>query len=629
MASYSAHFINQEAMAGILSTDCPATAKMAAFAQACRINSLYMIQKAGSGHIGTSFSSLEIMSWLLWRCAQNDDVFFSSKGHDAPALYAVLLGLGELDFSLIHKLRRIDGLPGHPDIATPSIATNTGSLGMGIAKAKGMAKAARLFGSSKSIYVLLGDGELQEGQIYESLQSAANQGLGEITAIVDHNKIQSDTWVSSVSDLGDLERKFQSFGWAVARCDGNDLAAFAACLHELEEANPNRPKMLIADTLKGKGVSFMERFDEAKEKAQYQYHSGAASPEKYAAALEELTQTLKATCAEHGIETPKMETTTIALGEPPAGLVKLIPAYGKELLKIGDERSDVTVLDADLAKDCGLIAFRDAHPERFHECGIAEMDMVSMAGGLALSGVLPVVHSFASFLTTRANEQIFTNATEKTKIIYAGSLAGVLPAGPGHSHQSVRDIALMGSVPGMACVQPCSEAETRDALNWAVNRNESSTYIRLVTIPCEQSFELPSNYSLQNGKGCIVREGGDAALIAYGPVMLQQAWLAADLLEKDAINLRVVNLPWLNVVDDQWLSGLLGDVDRLFTLDDHLVSCGQGAMLAAHCASMEIKVKVAMLGLREIPACGSNDEALAHHGLDAQGIAETVRQALS
>ena len=190
-----------------------------------------MITYAGSGHIGSSFSSLDIVSWLLLEEMEKDatgkyrDVYFSSKGHDAPGLYAALIGLGLLEFPLLHKLRRLGGLPGHPDIHTPYCHTNTGPLGMGISKAKGMLKARRLLGKPGRVFVLTGDGELQEGQFWESLAGAANEGLDSLTVIVDHNKIQSDTWVRDVSDLGELEVKFRAFGWETARCDGHDFAA--------------------------------------------------------------------------------------------------------------------------------------------------------------------------------------------------------------------------------------------------------------------------------------------------------------------------------------------------------------------------------------------------------------------
>ena len=181
----------------VLDSTASAVVKTEAFAALARINTLYMIEGAWSGHIGTSFSSLEIMTWLflnelrdLDKGADDCDVFFSSKGHDAPALYSVLIGLGLLPEDKVHQLRRLHGLPGHPHVETPYVQANTGSLGMGISKAKGMAIANRLAGVPRRIFVLTGDGELQEGQFWESLGSAANMRLGEIVAIIDHNKIQ-------------------------------------------------------------------------------------------------------------------------------------------------------------------------------------------------------------------------------------------------------------------------------------------------------------------------------------------------------------------------------------------------------------------------------------------------------
>jgi transketolase len=260
--------------------------RAAIFADMCRLNALYMIARAGSGHIGSSFSSLDIISWLLLEELTEDDIFFSSKGHDAPGYYAALIGMGRIEFDLVHKLRKIDGLPGHPDIRTQGIVTNTGSLGMGISKAKGMVFANRLANKSGRVFVLTGDGELQEGQFWESLVSAVNCGLHEITAIIDHNKLQSDTFVKNVSDLGDLQAKLVAFGWRVERCNGNDAGAFSAALDLCE--GEVRPRIIIADTVKGKGVSFMEHTSLDSDVAMYRFHSGAPDSESYRRATQEI-----------------------------------------------------------------------------------------------------------------------------------------------------------------------------------------------------------------------------------------------------------------------------------------------------------------------------------------------------
>src|SRR5688500_15900507 len=161
-----------------------------------------MIARAGSGHIGSSFSCLDIVSWLLLEELGADDLYFSSKGHDAPGYYAALIGLGRLPEEKLHALRRLFGLPGHPDVRTAGVVANTGSLGMGISKAKGMVLAHRMRRESRRVFVLTGDGELQEGQIWESLAGAVAARMHELTVIVDHNKLQSDRFVVSTSDLG-------------------------------------------------------------------------------------------------------------------------------------------------------------------------------------------------------------------------------------------------------------------------------------------------------------------------------------------------------------------------------------------------------------------------------------------
>jgi transketolase len=600
------------------------------FATCCRINALYMIAQAGSGHIGSSFSSLDLVCWLYLNELEPQDLYFSSKGHDAPGLYAVLTGLGVVPFEQIHRLRRLGGLPGHPDVATPGIVTNSGPLGMGISKAKGMAFANRVQGEPGKLFVLTGDGELQEGQIWESLAGAVRDKLGELTVIVDHNKIQSDTWVRDVSDLGDLPAKFRAFGWKVARCDGHDLKAVAAALRGFRRV-AGRPKVLVADTVKGKGVSFMEGIPETAGDRFYRFHSGAPDDETYARALEELLQSAARQLTKLGGPHLRLEARPRQERPGMQAAQRLVPAYSRALLKEAERNSALVALDADLELDCGLIGFRERFPERYVECGIAEQDMVSQAGGMALRGLLPVVHSFACFLSTRANEQIYNNATERTKIIYVGSLAGLLPSGPGHSHQSVRDLSALGSVPGLVLIEPSCEDEVGLAFEYCVQGTRESCYLRLVSIPCHIPYRLPVNYRMSEGQGVALTEGDDAILFSYGPVLLSQAFEAAAILrEERGIGLTVMNLPWLNRVDERWLLETVGECRHVFTLDDHYVAFGQGQMLAARLASLGLPpgTQIRQLGLTELPACGANGEALSAHELDAASLAREVSLAV-
>ena len=506
---------------------------------------------------------------------------------------------------------------------------NTGSLGMGISKAKGMALANRLAGAPRRIFVLTGDGELQEGQFWESLGSAANLGLSEIVAIIDHNKIQSDTWVDKVSRLGDLEAKLRAFGWHVSRVNGHDVAALQKTFRALDVVMA--PKVIIADTVKGRGVSFMEGPSALKNDDLYLFHSGAPPEQQYMDGLKELLDAASQRMSALNIGPLKTATQVRNPRREPRHTENLIAAYSKALVKQGESNPHLIALDADLIKDCGLIDFAKTYPDRFVECGIAEQDMVSMACGMAHRGALPIVHSFACFLAARPNEQIYNQCSESSKVIYVGSLAGLLPGGPGHSHQSVRDISALGAVPNLVLAEPSTEAELAAIFDHLVNTVAESAYLRLVSVKWPVPFAYPATQRVEVGKGWVVRNGTDAVVIGYGPWMLSNAHQAADEIAKTTrASVRLVNLPWLNRVDRAWLREVIGDCRSVVTLDNHYVHGGQGEMVAAAIAELGLEpaVRVTRVGVTELPECGTNDEVLAYHGLDVASLVKTLRQAV-
>jgi len=621
----------------ILNSDLSSLSKTKIFSALCRINILYMIARAGSGHIGSSFSSIDIMSWLALnevRSMKSDkmddlDAFFSSKGHDAPALYNVLLGVEKLEFNLLHKLRRIDGLPGHPDISTPNIVTNTGSLGMGISKAKGMIFANRRNGKDSNIFVLTGDGELQEGQFWESLVSAKNHKLNELTVIIDHNKLQSDTLVSKVSDLGNLEAKLISFGWYVDRCDGHDLETLSNALSKAKKIQ-NQPKVIIADTVKGKGISFMEHTSIDSDVELYKFHSGAPSSKMYSDGVNELIESANIMLDEFNQSQLELEVIIEDANSQPGHQEKLIPAYSNALVDQASRNKNIVALDADLILDTGLIQFNEKFPDRFIECGIAEQDMVSQAGGLALSGTLPIVHSFACFLSTRPNEQIYNNATENTKIIYVGSLAGLIPGGPGHSHQSVRDISALSGIPNLFLLEPSCESEVGLLLDWCINENPKSSYLRLVSIPVDIEFEMPSSYKPILGRGVTIHDGKEITIIAYGPLMLSLAFkFALKIKDKFNVDIKVINLPWLNNIDHEWLSEELIDCDTLISIDNHYCEGGQGMRVAEALSKFNSDpIEFKHLGVRGVPKGGTTEEVMNAHNFTENTLYEYIEHKL-
>ncbi|MGY5076851.1 transketolase C-terminal domain-containing protein [Streptomyces nigrescens] len=602
-----------------------------AFADASRINTLYSIMRAGSGHLGSSFSAADTVSWLLLQEMRSPfepggDIYFSSKGHDAPGLYASLIGLGALPEEKLHQLRRLGGLPGHPDVSIPHMHANTGSLGMGISRAKGMILGDRLAGARRRVYVLTGDGELQEGQNWEALAGAVRHAMDELTVIVDHNKIQSDTWVAEVSDLGDLEAKFRSFGWGVLRCDGNSAQELDTVFRLREKEYAGVPAVIIADTVKGAGAATFEATSMPEGEWRYRFHSGAPAREDYLRAHGELVASLDALLGRHGLAPLAFSRADLTLPVKPSG-PQLPQVYGRALVNraLADER--IVALDADLVLDTGLIPFSEALPERFVECGIAEQDMVSMAGGLASRGLLPFVHSFSCFLHARPNEQIYTNASEHRKIVYVGSLAGLIPAAPGHSHQAVRDISALGAVPGLVVLEPANSAETEAAVDYCADAG-SSTYLRLVSTPVSEEAEALGAEPLTLGHGRVVRAGGRTVAIGSGPIVLTQLLRAAELLTAEGIELTVVALPWLNRVDSAWLADLAAGADQLFVVENHYTHGGQADLIARSLLELGGDRLPAFtgIGLTEVPRCGTEAEALDAHGLSAKRLAERIQE---
>jgi transketolase len=350
--------------------------------------------------------------------------------------------------------------------------------------------------------------------------------------------------------------------------------------------------------------------------------------EHYEAGLGELVDRVDGILAGAGMTALVLDAIPFPARSAPAAPQRLISAYSEELLSLGRSHPEIVALDGDLMVDTGVLAFAREFPDRFIECGIAEQDMVSQAGALALKGKLPIVHSFACFLSTRPNEHIYNNATERTKVIYHASLAGLLPSGPGHSHQSVRDISAVGSVPGLVLIQPGDEAETRLALRWAVEKNRESTYLRLTSVPVDVPYRLPADHHLVIGQGTRIRDGRDGVLISYGPVMLSEAFRAAELLETDGRSLAVFDLPWLNRIDDGWIAEALRDQPALFLIEDHYPELGQSAFVAQALARVGLAVPTHVYGIDGIPVSGQNREALDHHGLSAERLVERISAAL-
>jgi len=611
--------------------------KMQLFADMCRYNTLVAVKKAGSGHLGSSLSAMDITTYIYLNelnifdvglDSPDRDIYFSSKGHDVPGLYSIFYALGIIPEEKLLSLRRLNGLDGHPEVRQPGIEASTGSLGMGISKGKGMAWAKSYENNKGHVYVLTGDGEFQEGQIYESLQATAHQKVNNITAIMDHNKYQTDMLVKDVNNIEDVVEKVSAFGWHVVMVDGHSFDELKITFSELKKVT-DRPKMIVANTIKGRGVSFMEKpeVETFAGKTLYKWHSGAPDDDSYLRGLGELSEKINQLTKDLGIKNiniPKNEASGKVSSKTKMEFVT--EAYGDALCEIAKTNDKLVLLDGDLSADCKLRKFEKMYPDRFIENGIAEQDMVSMAGGLARMGLVPVVNTFASFLAARANEQIYNNAGEKTKIVYTCHFSGIIPAGPGKSHQSVRDISLFGALPNVTILQPCNGKETKWATEYCVNEAKENCVLRLVIGPSPEKIKLPRDYAFTPGIGAELTEGKDALLFGYGPVMLHEALLAANYLDKIGFDLKVINMPWLNKIDKNWLSEIVKDQKKIFVLEDHSAIGGLGDRILNAMNEMNLLEGKTFtnLGLKEYPECGTPWEVLDFHKLDGKSLAQRI-----
>lgn len=597
---------------------------VAMMANGCRLNALSAIQCAGSGHIGTSFSSLDIMvsvrkflagdSFLMSNQSERG-IFFSSKGHDAPAFYALMHLMGQLEDDDLLTLRRLGGLPGHPETVTPGVPTNTGSLGMGISKAKGFVKAQRLNepNSRNPVVVMLGDGELNEGQIWESMPGASKDGLGELTAIVDANGIQSDTWTSQTLPVGDLKARVEAVGWHYLECDGHSPAEIENALSEAE--SDRRPSFIVAKTIKGYGVTWMEEFDSAG--SYYKFHSGALAPDLYLDAVNQLVGAFKGDKRQSafGPDSLREEFNPHTPKPRPESMLVL---WEKLLPEVMAEHPEIVIADGDLSYDTGTHIAREVFPDRYIQAGIAEQDMVSMAGTLALAGKTPIVHSFSTFLTMRAAEQIFNNATEYSRVLYFGFLAGLVPSAPGFSHQAVTDVGLMSSVPRMVIIEPACRQELLAGIEWALEQS-NPVYFRMGGLsPLEESGSVIRPQELT-----IRVRGERVAFVASGPLLAHEAQRASSIIsESQAFTPAVFTMPWMASFLDEASIHVLWGFAHVVVLENHNEALAKYQIIKD--ALRGSTVSVQRVGLDGIPSNGQPAEVLQHHGLDAEALASRI-----
>ena len=327
---------------------------------------------------------------------------------------------------------------------------------MGVSKINGLSFANIFLKEKERNIVVLGDGELQEGQNWEAFMFLQNNKNISPLIFIDANKIQSDTWVNKVKNYSKLKNKIKSFNLNFKEINGHNKSQIFKSIESHFKKN-NGATIILANTIKGKGFSFTEASNFNKQMNFYPFHSGSLSENLYAEATEEILNEIRKFCKLKKISPPIVKSYKLTKKKSNLESLSLVESYSKELLKFVKKNKKAIVLDADLTKDAGSSEVMLKLPKQFIEFGIAEQDMVSFGSGLAAKNFLPIFHSFSCFLSTRAQEQIFNFCSENRKGIFLGALSGLTPSAPGHSHQMVRDIPLIGSMPNMFMVELLSK----------------------------------------------------------------------------------------------------------------------------------------------------------------------------
>ena len=612
------------------------TAALQYRAEMLRIHSINMTSASASGHPTTCMSAAEIMSVLFFDEMRYDprdpdslanDEFVLSKGHAAPVLYAAYAEAGTIPVAELQELRNFDSrLEGHPIPGrAPGVRVATGSLGQGLAAAIGMALAINHDGGGQRVYALLGDGEMAEGSVWEAMNLAPHLGVSNLCAILDMNRLgQSDPTLFGWDGAG-YAAKAAAFGWDVHECDGHDVAALQAALAAARAAD--RPSFIVARTVKGKGVSFLEDHEAM--------HGKAVPDDQQAAALAEVEARIAAAGTP---ETPATGAAPAAASDAGAapGPVTLATsyekgakiatrkAYGAALAKLGAADPDMFVLDADVKNSTFTDAFFAAFPERSVECYIAEQNMIGIATGLQARGKRAFAATFAAFLS-RAYDQVRMAAHSHADLKLAGSHTGVSIGEDGASQMGLEDVSMLRAVLGSAVLCP-ADGVAAEKLTCLAANHDGVSYLR--TARPDVAVIYGNDEPFEFGGSKVLRSSlADRVTLVAAGVTLHEALAAADLLAAEAIAARVIDCYSIKPLDHATLRQAAADTEAIVTAEDHYPEGGLGEAVAAAVSGAGAPVHV--LAVRRTPHSGKGAELLAEQGLDAAGIAAAARNALA
>jgi transketolase len=601
-----------------------------------RIDSVRSTTAAASGHPSTCCSAAEIVSALFFAEMRFDpadphradsDRFVLSKGHAAPILYAAWAAAGAFDRADLLTLREIGSdLEGHPTPRLPFVDVATGSLGQGICAAVGMALNARRIGSAYRTYVLVGDGESAEGSVWEAAGLGSYDKLDNLCAVTDVNALGQSRPTMWEHDCEALARRWRAFGWEAVVVDGHDLGALLDAF-AYARATLGRPTMILARTIKGKGISFIEGkngWHGVPLKKGEEANRALAELESQVVAVPAGTPTAPALVRRPSGPAPAPTARGSITMAPPAyksgEMVATREAFGTALAKLGQADSRIVALDADVGNSTFSQKFEKEFSDRFYEDFIAEQLMVGASMGLASRGAIPFSSTFACFLA-RAYDFIRMAAISNLDIKLCGSHAGISIGEDGPSQMGLEDLAMMRAQPNFTVLYP-SDAVSAERLVEAMANRHGPAYIRTTRPKTPVLYGNDEPFPIGGSK--VLRQSpADVATVVGAGITLYEALKAADQLKARGIAIRVIDAYSVQPIDAATLRQAAKETGgRVISVEDHYEAGGLGDAVAEALGPAGFVVR--RLAVREIPRSGKADELLDRFGISARHIVEAV-----
>jgi transketolase len=593
-----------------------------------RIHSIEATTAAGSGHPTSCCSAADIVATLFFGHMKydaknphffNNDRFILSKGHAAPLLYAAWAENGFVPIPELLKLRQFgNDLEGHPTPRLPFVDVATGSLGQGLGVGVGMALAARLDGLDYNTYVLLGDGEIAEGAVWEAASLAGYYKLNNLIAIVDANRLGQSEATAFGHHIEVYRDRFKSFGWRVEDVDGHDIEEILEVLSGV--GLDDKPLAIIAKTYKGAGVSFLQDKEGWHGKPLNKEEAGRAVAELAPVAKSGLGVTIP---TPNNLPTPAntLPGNYPAISYKIGDLVATREAYGTALARLGDADQRIVAIDGDTKNSTFADKFFKKYPNRSTEAYIAEQNMVGVAIGYAARGKVPFASTFATFFT-RAYDQIRVAGISQANIKLVGSHVGVSIGEDGPSQMALEDLAMMRAVVGSTVLYP-SDAVCAEKLLEQMALAKGVCFMRTSRPKTPVIYGNDEAFPIGGAK-VLRQNAGDKVTIVGAGVTLFEALKAADTLKGEGINVTVIDAYSIKPLGKkEILAAARKTNNTVITVEDHYAEGGLGDAVAGE-LSVE-GVKVHKLAVNGMPRSGKAEELLAHFGIDAAAIVKKVK----